>query len=76
MKVIGVDIDKTKGRFKSAPLSFKIEGLIQCYEKLEIEFLPLITISTYFKKNNFNLQLEHNYQEPAAKLAYFLFSNK
>jgi len=22
------------------------------------------------------LQLEHNYQEPAAKLAYFLFSNK
>jgi len=67
---------QTKGRFKSAPLSFKIEGLIQCYKKLEIEFLPLITISTYFKKNDFNLHLEHNYQERAAKLAYFLFSNK
>jgi hypothetical protein len=67
---------QTKGRFKSAPLSFKVEGLIQCYEKLEIEFLPLITISTYFKKNNFNLQLEHNYQERAAKLAYFLVSNR
>jgi hypothetical protein len=67
---------QTKGRFKSAPLSFKVEGLIQCYEKLEIEFYPLITISTHFKKNNFDLQLEHNYQERAAKLAYFLLSNK
>lgn len=67
---------QTKGRFKSAPLSFKIEGLIQCYEKTEIEFLPPITISTYFKKNDFNLQLEHNYQEMAAKLAYFLVSDK
>ena len=67
---------QTKGRFKSAPLSFKIEGLIQCYEKLEIEFLPPVTISTYFKKNDFNLQLEHNYQERAAKLAYFLISDK
>jgi hypothetical protein len=67
---------QTKGRFKSAPLSFKIEGLIQCYDKLEIEFLPPITVSTYFKKHDFNLQLEHNYQEAAAKLAYFMFSDK
>jgi hypothetical protein len=67
---------QTKGRFKSAPLSFKIEGLIQCYDKLEIEFLPPITVSTYFKKNDFNLQPEHNYQEMAAKLAYFLISDK
>jgi Protein of unknown function (DUF3010) len=67
---------QTKGRFKSAPLSFKIEGLIQCYEKTDIEFLPPITISTYFKKHDFNLQPEHNYQEMAAKLAYFLFSDK
>ena len=67
---------QTKGRFKSSPLSFKVEGLIQCYKKLEIEFLPPITITAYFKKNNFNIQLEHNYQEKAAKLAYFLFSNK
>ena len=67
---------QTKGRFKSSPLSFKIEGLIQCYEKVETEFLPPITISTYFKKNDFNLQPEHNYQEMAAKLAYFLVSDK
>ena len=67
---------QTKGRFKSAPLSFKIEGLIQCYDKLEIEFLPPITVSTYFKKHDFNHQPEHNYQEAAAKLAYFLISDK
>jgi hypothetical protein len=67
---------QTKGRFKSSPLSFKVEGLIQCYERLEIEFFPLITIATHFKKNNFDLQLEHNYQERAAKLAYFLLSDK
>jgi hypothetical protein len=67
---------QTKGRFKSAPLSFKIEGLIQCYEKTDIEFFPPITISTYFKKNDFNFKPEHSYQEAAAKLAYFLVSDK
>jgi len=67
---------QTKGRFKSSPLSFKLEGLIQCYQKREIEFLPPITISTYFKKNSFNLELDHNYQEMAAKLAYFLLLDK
>ena len=67
---------QTKGRFKSSPLSFKLEGLIQCYQKREIEFLPPITISTYFKRNNFNLELDHNYQEMSAKLAYFLLIDK
>ncbi|MDQ3142726.1 MAG: DUF3010 family protein [Bacteroidota bacterium] len=65
---------QTKGRFKSAPLSFKIEGLIQCYTKIDIEFLPPITLSTFYKKNIFNHLLEHNYQETAAKLAYYLVS--
>jgi len=54
-------------------LSFKIEGLIQCYKKIDIEFVQPMTVSNYFKKNNFNLQLEHNYQESAAKLVYYLF---
>ncbi len=65
---------QTKGRFRSAPLSFKIEGLIQCYEKIDMEFVQPLTISSYFKKNNFNLQLEYDYQEPAAKLAYYLLT--
>lgn len=63
---------QTKGRFKSAPLSFKIEGLIQCYLKVEIEFIPPLTLTAFFKKNDFNLKLEHNYQENSAKLAYYL----
>ncbi|MEP7197510.1 MAG: DUF3010 family protein [Saprospiraceae bacterium] len=63
---------QTKGRFKSSPLSFKIEGLIQCYVKIEIEFIPPMTLIAFYKKNNFELTLEHSYQEKAAKLAYYL----
>ena len=65
---------QTKGRFKSAPLSFKIEGLIQCYEEIDIEFVSPHKILSYFKKNEFILDLEHEYQEKAAKLAYYLIS--
>lgn len=67
---------QTIGRFKSAPLSFKIEGLIQCYEEIEIEFISPHKILSYFKKNEFILDLDHDYQEKAAKLAVFLLSNQ
>lgn len=63
---------QTKGRFKSAPLSFKVEGLIQCYDKIEIEFVQPLALKAFFKKNDFSLTLEHTYQEKAAKLAYYL----
>ena len=65
---------QTKGRFKSAPLSFKIEGLIQCYEEIDIEFVSPHKILSYFKKNEFILDLEYEYQEKAARLAYYLIS--
>lgn len=65
---------QTKGRFKSAPLSFKIEGLIQCYEETDIEFVSPHKILSFFKKNEFMLDLEHEYQEKAAKLAVYLIS--
>ena len=65
---------QTKGRFKSSPLSFKIEGLIQCYEEIDIEFISPHKILSYFKKNEFILDLEHEYQEKAAKLAYYLIA--
>jgi hypothetical protein len=67
---------QTKGRFKSAPLSFKIEGLIQCYQKIEIEFVHPMLITNYYKKNDFNYPLEYEYQEPAAKLAYYVLLMK
>lgn len=71
---IAILIRQTKGRFRSAPLSFKIEGLIQCYKKVEVEFVQPMKVSGFFKKNEFSLETEHDYQEPAAKLAYFLLS--
>ncbi len=64
----------TKGRFKSSPLSFKIEGLIQCYQKVEVEFIQPMAVSSYFKKNEFELQPEFDYLIPAAKLASYILS--
>lgn len=66
---------QTKGRFKSSPLSFKIEGLIQCYEKVEVEFVQPMSVSGFFKKNVFDLHPEFDYQEPAARLATYMLSN-
>jgi len=66
---------QTKGRFKSSPLSFKIEGLIQCYEKVDVEFIQPMAVLNFFKKHDFELQLEFEYQEPAAKLASYVLLN-
>lgn len=69
---VAIQARQTKGRFKSAPLGFKIEGLIQCCENIEVEFVQPMTISSYYKKNTFSISLEHDYQEAAAKIAYYL----
>ena len=63
---------QTKGKFASSPLSFKLEGLIQCYNKTAIEFVPKATLISYYKKNNFSILHDNNYQENAAKLANYL----
>jgi len=65
---------QTKGRFKSSPLSFKIEGLIQCYKKVEVEFIQPMAVSSYFKKHEFDLTPEFEYQIPAAKLASYMIA--
>lgn len=65
---------QTKGRFKSSPLSFKIEGLIQCYEPVEVEFVQPMAVSSYFKKYEFDLTPEFEYQIPAAKLARYMLA--
>ncbi len=67
---------QTKGRFRSAPLSFKIEGLIQCYEEIDVEFVTGPKMGAYFKKNDFDLPLEFDYQENAAKVAYYIASQE
>jgi hypothetical protein len=63
---------QTKGRFRSAPLSFKIEGLIQCYEEIDVEFVSGPKMNAFYKKNDFDLPLEFDYQETAAKVAYYI----
>lgn len=63
---------QTKGRFKAAPISFKLEGLLQIYEKADIEFVSPLTLTAYYKKNSFDIDVQHNYQENAAKLANYL----
>lgn len=62
----------TKGKFASSPLSFKLEGLIQCYSKVNVEFVPKATLTAHYKKNSFTTTHAHNYQENAAKLANYL----
>jgi len=66
---------QTKGRFKAASVSFKIEGLIQCYDKIEVEFVSPQTVKAFIKKNPLIFNLDFNYQEDAAELAYYMLSN-
>lgn len=72
---IGILKRQTKGRFRSAPLSFKIEGLLQCYEEIEMEFVQPMCVTSFFKKNDFIHDLEFDYQEDAAKLAWYMLKS-
>ncbi len=65
---------QAKGRYSSSTFSFKLEGLIQCYDKVDIEFVSPRTLSAYYKKNPVSVPFENNYQENAVKLASFLLN--
>lgn len=65
---------QTKGRFASSVFSFKLEGLIQCYKKVDIKFVSKQTLSAYYKKNPFTIEVDNKYQENAAKLASYLLT--
>jgi hypothetical protein len=69
---IAIIAKKSKGRFQASPISFKIEGLMQCYEAADVSFIDPITISAFKKKHNYEVIFEHVYQEDAANLAYYL----
>lgn len=64
----------SKGRFAASSLSFKIEGLIQTYAKVAIEFISPQTLSAYYKKNEFKLSVKYNYQAPASHLAFYVLN--
>jgi len=65
---------QTKGRFSSSTYSFKLEGLIQCYERVDVEFVSPRTLSAYYKKKLLSVPFENIYQENAVKLAYYLLN--
>jgi hypothetical protein len=69
---IGIVTRMTKGKFSASPFSFKVEGLIQLYDKVEIDFITPQGLTAYFKKNEIPLSMDHKYQEKAMKLAVFL----
>lgn len=71
---IGIIKRMTKGKFAASPVSFKLEGLIQCYKNCDVEFVSPITLTAHFKKNPFVLETQFNYQINAARLAQYLFS--
>jgi len=61
-----------KGKFASSSISFKIETLIQCYTKVNIEFVSPQALNIFYKKNIFDIDTSHNYQEKAAKISKYL----
>lgn len=72
--IIAIVARQTKGRFKAAPISFKLEGLLQVYDKVDIEFISPLTLTAYYKKHPFPIAIQYNYQENAAKLANYLIN--
>jgi hypothetical protein len=71
---IAIITRQTKGRFASSPFSFKLEGLIQCYDKVEVEFISPQTLTAFYKKNQMTVSFDNNYQENAVKLSNYLLN--
>jgi hypothetical protein len=71
---IAVIARQTKGRFASSSFSFKLEGLIQCYHRVDVEFVSPRTLSAYYKKNALSVPFDLGYQENAVRLANYLLN--
>lgn len=63
-----------KGDRVPSPISFKLEGIIQLYDKTEIELVWKQTTIAYFKKNAKMASAKNKYQEDAFDVAYFLIN--
>lgn len=65
---------KAKGRMAPSPVSFKLEGLIQLYDRIEVEFVWPQTISAFAKKNPIALTADKKYQQDALEVAFMLLN--
>lgn len=63
-----------KGDRAPSPVSFKLEGIIQLYDKIETELVWKQTTNAYFKKNTKTLTPKNKYQEDAFDLAVYLIN--
>ena len=66
---------QTKGRFSSAPISFKVEGLIQLYPAVHVELISPATVRSFIKKNAIPINPTFKYQQNALNLAFYLIAN-
>ena len=65
---------KGKGDRAPSPVSFKLEGIIQLYDKIEIILVWKQTTNAYFKKNAKTVSPKNKYQEDAFDVAYYLIN--
>lgn len=63
-----------KGDLAPSPISFKLEGIIQLYEKVDLEQIWKQTIRAYLKKNVKTVSAKNKYQDDAFDVAYYLIS--
>jgi indole-3-glycerol phosphate synthase len=61
-----------KGRMTPSPISFKLEGIIQLYEKKEIQLISALTTNAYFKKHQQTIVPKNKYQQDAFDIAYYI----
>ena len=71
---IAIIARQTKGKFAASSVSFKLEGLIQCYKEVNVEFVTKQALAAYYKKNELAITFDNAYQENAAKLAFLLLN--
>lgn len=65
-----------KGVHKPSPISFKIEALIQLYDKQNVLIVPPQSISAYQKRNSsIIIKAPYKYQQEAYQLGYYLIYN-
>jgi hypothetical protein len=72
---IGIITRGTKGRFAASPISFKLEGLIQVFPNVEIDFVAPATLRAFYKKNENPIEPKYSYQADANNLGYYLMVN-
>ena len=69
---IGIVKRMDSGKYAASPISFKIEGIIQLYNKIKVELIALPTIKAYNKDNKLDLSTKYNYQNNALLLSNYL----